>query len=214
MRVLLLFCAASLAFGQGTTPKPSAAEYPAHGQSGGIAIAAEYMVHSFGTGEQMFLAENYLVLEVALYPPKDTTVTVDLPHFGLRINGRKTLILAQPPSMAAATLNHPEWMTRPTMDIGAGPIGVGLGYPPNRAPFPGAPPPVRTPAPPRAPDADSRSGVEKTPVKATDVLLQTALPADPHRGPISGFVFFPFTGKTSSIKSLELVWDDAVLKLR
>src|SRR2546423_3127757 len=103
MRVLL-FCAASLAFAQGTTPKPSPAEYPAHGESGGIAIGAEYMLHSFGTGEQMFLAENYLVLEVALYPPKEATITVDLPHFGLRINGKKTLIQPQPPSMAAATL--------------------------------------------------------------------------------------------------------------
>jgi hypothetical protein len=214
MRFLTAFCVATLACAQGTTPKPSSAGYTAHGKSGEIAIGAEYMVHSFGSGEQMFLAENYLVVEVALYPPKDATITVDLAHFGLRINGKKATILPQPPSMAAASLNHPEWVTHPTMDLGAGPIGVGLGYPPNRAPFPGGPAPSRGPVPPRAPDPGNRSGVERKTVNAADLLVQLALPADPHKGPISGFVYFPFTAKPGSIKSLDLVWDDAVLKLR
>jgi hypothetical protein len=31
---------------------------------------------------------------------------------------------------------------------------------------------------------------------------------------VSGFLYFPFTGKTSSIKSLELIWQGASLKLR
>ena len=51
---------------EGTRPKASAAEYPVRAQSGNLAIGAEYMVHSFGSGERMYLAENYLVVEVAL----------------------------------------------------------------------------------------------------------------------------------------------------
>jgi hypothetical protein len=51
-------------------------------------------------------------------------------------------------------------------------------------------------------------------VTPQELLVQTALPVDPHRGPVSGFLYFPFTGKTSSIKSLELIWQGASLKLR
>jgi hypothetical protein len=97
-----------------------------------------------------------------------------------------------------------------------GGINVGLGYPPNRPPFPGAPPTQpRYPNPPRAPDAGAPGGIDRpAPLKPEEVLVQTALPTDPHPGPASGFLYFPFTGKTSSIKSLELVWRDLSLKLR
>ena len=57
-------------YSEGTQTKTSAGEYPVHATSGSLAIGAEYMVHSFGSGEQMYLAENYLVVEVALFPPK------------------------------------------------------------------------------------------------------------------------------------------------
>jgi hypothetical protein len=35
-----------------------------------------------------------------------------------------------------------------------------------------------------------------------------------HRGAVSGFLYFAYQGKTSSIKSLELMYEAAVLKLR
>ena len=35
------------------------------------ALGAEYMVHSFGSNGQMFFTEDYLVVEVALYPFQD-----------------------------------------------------------------------------------------------------------------------------------------------
>ena len=202
---------------QGTTPKPSAADYPAHGEADGVAIGAEYMVHSFGSGEQMYLARNYLVVEVALYPPKDTTFTADRSRFELHVNGKKTGIAPQAPQAVAANLSHPEWQSeQPGVSAagGGGGIGVGTGNPTRGTPFPGAPQ-QRLPAPPRAPDADSSGGLDrKTPVRAEEVLLQTALPVEPHRGPVSGFLFFPYSGKTGSIKSLELFYEGAVLKVR
>jgi hypothetical protein len=207
---------AVLAAAQGTTPKPSAADYPVRSEAGGVPIGGEFMVHSFGSGEQMYVVENYLVVEVALYRPKDQEQTLDISQFALHINGKKTGIVTQAPSMVAASLNHRDWQQRPAMDVGAGagPIGVGTGYPPNRAPFPGAPQP-RYPAPPRAPDADPPGGMERrAAVTPADILMRTALPTEPRRGPISGFLYFPYTGKTSSIKSLELTWMGSVLKLR
>src|SRR5512141_98224 len=73
---------------EGTTPKASAAEYPVHARSGNLAIGAEYLVHSFGSGEQMYLAENYLVVEVALFPAKGESVTAGAGKFALRVNGK------------------------------------------------------------------------------------------------------------------------------
>ena len=165
----------------------------------------------------MYLARNYLVVEVALYPPKDTTFTADPSRFELHVNGKKTGIKPQAPQTVAANLSHSEWHSeQPGVSAsgGVGGIGVGTGNPTRGTPFPGAPQ-QRQPAPPRAPDADPSGGLDrKTPVRAEEVLLQTALPVQPHRGPISGFLFFPYSGKTGSIKSLELFYEGAVLKVR
>ena len=88
----LLFLAAALSahsqigsrpsiYSEGTQTKASAAEYPVHATSGNLTIGADYMVHSFGSGEQMYLAENYLVVEVALYPPKGESITAERRQF-------------------------------------------------------------------------------------------------------------------------------------
>jgi hypothetical protein len=212
MRLIIGLAATALACAQGTTPKPSAADYSVHAAAGGVPIGAEYMVHSFGAGEQMYVVENYLVVEVALYRPKDVMLPTDVTQFALRINGKKATLSPQPPSMVAASLSHPEWRQRPGVQVGAGPVI--FGSPQTQPPFPGAPQP-RYPAPPRAPDAGPPGGIDKPKAAtAAELLAQTALPTEPHRGPVSGFLYFPYTGKTSSIKSLELTWQEAVLKLR
>jgi hypothetical protein len=213
----LLVCAASLACAQGTAPKASASDYPVHTESGPVPLGAEYMLHSFGSGGQMYIIEDYLVVEVALFPAKDATLEVDPSHFSLHVNGKKAAIQPQPPTTAAVSLNHPDWQRqrpRTTTDVGAGGVDAGLGYPQNRPPFPGAPQPP-PPNPPRAPEADPSSGVERTQKgTASDILMRTALPGGPHRGPVSGFLYFPYTGKPGSVKSLDLVWEGVVLKVR
>src|SRR4051794_11246083 len=104
MRWTVLCFAALTAFGQGTTPKAAPSDYDVHGQSGSIEVGAEYMVHSFSNGEQTFLAENYLVVEVALYPfGKQDPVVVDLNQFRLRLNHKQTLTPVRP-SQVASTL--------------------------------------------------------------------------------------------------------------
>jgi hypothetical protein len=76
-------------------------------------------------------------------------------------------------------------------------------------------PPQQRPTPPRAPDADAPGGIERTKnASPEEVLMQTALPAGPHKGPVSGFVYFYFTGKPSSLKTVELVYDGVPLKLK
>jgi len=202
-------------FAQGTTPKPAPTDYDVHEQAGTLDIGAEYMVHSFSSGEQMFLAERYLVVEVALYPVmKNDPVQVDLSKFSLRIN-HKTMIPAQPAAHAAASLRQSASMYqqpgRMSGSAGGGPIDVGTGQP---RPVPGSPQDRRMPAPPRTPQSEPANGIERERVSAQDVLLRTALPEGPHTGKVSGFVYFPFTGKGSSLKSVDLVYDGATLRLK
>lgn len=207
-----VFClSTALAFAQGTTPKPAPADYDVHLSDGPVDIGAEYMVHSFSSGEQMFIAERFLVVEVAFYPlMKADEVTVDMKKFGLRLN-HKTLLQAVAPQEVANALKQSPWTQRQSPisgGIGAGPIGIPIGqnpYPPQQR---------RMPNPPRAPEPDAPGGIERKPISPEEVLLQTALPPGPHKGPVSGFVYFFFTGKPSSLKAIELDYGGVTLKLK
>jgi hypothetical protein len=218
-RYVIFFAAAIAAYAQGTTPKPTAEEYPVHAAAGRDQLGAEYMVHSFSSGEQMFIAENYLVVEVALIPPKGDQVHVETTRFSLRVNGKKPL---QPenPAAVVASLKHRDWQLPRGPQGGIGIPGIGVGFPRQQGgPFPGGNDPNnpngngRLPAPPRAPDGDSNTP-KKEPVNAEDILMKTALPEGTYKGAVSGFIYFPWRGKASSIKSIDLLYDDVTLKLR
>ena len=226
-----LFLGAALSFAQGTTPKPAPSDYDVHLSAGTLDLGAEYMVHSFSNGEQMFLAERFLVVEFAIYPVMKTDeVTVDFAKFGLRLN-HKTLLPAIAAAQVANSLKQQPWSMQgqPGMNggIGAGPIDVPIGQGPRQdtGQYPGQgtgqypgngpyPQDRRRPNPPRAPEPDPPGGIQRTRVSAEEVLLQTALPPGPHKGPVSGFVYFYFTGKPSSLKSVELDYGGVTLKLK
>jgi hypothetical protein len=44
--------------------------------------------------------------------------------------------------------------------------------------------------------------------------VEAALPEGKNRAPVSGFLYFIYTGRTKSIKQVVLQYKDAVLKLR
>ncbi len=218
MRYWLLLFSVGTAFAQGTEPKPRAADYEAHASTRTAAVGAEYMVHSFSRGDKAFLAKNFLVVEVALYPPKGETLEARNADFSLRINGRKAVLTPEAVSMVAASLQHPEWeQPRPNaeIDAGTGNAGVAIGGPPrNPHPFPGSNEPG-TELPPRVEvPKDNPGGVEKEQVKAEVVAVETALVEGPHQAAFSGFLYFPYRGKPGSVKTLELLYQDAVLKLK
>jgi hypothetical protein len=56
--------------------------------------------------------------------------------------------------------------------------------------------------------------VEREPVKPEELLAETALPEGEHGGAVSGFLYFAYKGKAGTIKSLELLYSEAVVKLR
>lgn len=189
----------------GTTPKASEQDYPARAKLERVSIGAEYLVHSFSSGREMFIAKEYLVVEVALYPAKGESLFVDAGHFSLRVNGRKQALSPEAPEIVASALQYPDpnTGTGPRAVAALGPIVLGQPRPVER--FPGDPDARTGPAPPRAPD-DSPSGPDKQPsVKAEELVVEAALPEGEHHGPTSGFLYFPYRGKVSRIRSLELV---------
>ncbi len=172
------------------------------------------MIHSFSGGEQTYIVKGFLVVEVALFPPKGENIDVHSGNFVVRMNGRKQEFLPQSPSVVAATVAHPEWDDARHLETDgeAGPVAVGLGRPQPvqipGVPVPGQPRPLPHPQ-------DNPGGLPpREQVKPEQLLLNTALPQGEHRGPVSGFLYFAYNGKASSIKSLELRYEDAVLKLR
>jgi hypothetical protein len=213
-RYFMILIAAIAAYAQGSTPKASAQDYPVHVKSGPNEIGAEYMVHSYSAGEQMFIAENYLVVEVAFFPPKGETVGVETSKFTLAVNGKKPIPVQNPSQVLAAIKHRENSRTRRVLSgLQLPGIGMGTGAPRTQPPFPGAPDPNRTPEPPRAPTGDSNTPTKETP-DSEEILMNTALPEGPHKGPVSGFIYFPWSGKASTIKSLELDYEGVKISLR
>jgi hypothetical protein len=139
--------------------------------------------------------------------------------FALRINGKEVLHPVAP-AMVAADMAHPDYKPQrdgPRLEGTAGTNegGVSVGGPPvNSNPFPGSQQPGTPRYPPVEIPRDNPGGYKKEPVDPTEVLLKTALVEGQHRGPTSGFLYFPYRRKMSTIKSVELIYADAVLKLK
>jgi hypothetical protein len=163
------------------------------------------MVRSVSTPKASFLTDDYLVVEVALYPGSGG-MAVNAQEWTLRVNGRKEELLTQTPGIVAASLKYPDWSQRPRVVAGAGPVIIGEPAPVER--FPGDNRPARTRVPgqiPRVP-TQADTGVEEEPVDMNDVIARAALPEGSFRGPVSGYLFFPWRGNPAKIKSVDLIY--------
>ena len=169
-----------------------------------LSIGAEYLVHSFSSGREMFIAKDYLVVEVALYPVNGESLLVSSGQFSLRVNARKQALAPHAPEIVAGSLKYPDRENGPHAVAALGPIILGQPQPVER--FPGDPNARTGPPPPRAPQ-DNPTGLDKEPpVKAEELVVQAALPEGEHSGPSSGFLYFPYRGRVGRIRSLELVF--------
>jgi hypothetical protein len=214
---LLLVQGGLWAQGGGTDPKPKPEDYESHGQARATSLGADFMIHSFSGQGVTYVAPDYLVVEVALYPPKGSEINVQPLAFALRLDGKRTLAPVST-SMVASSLPHPEWRQGPRLEAGAGVGGGGvvLGAPRPAQPIPGGPPVTGPPQQVPGSDQDpTGTGVSRTPpVPAAQLLVETALPTGKFPGPVSGYLYFPYRGKAGSLKTVELLYEDAVVKLR
>ena len=196
----------------GTTAKPQAADYPVHAQAGPVDVGAEYLVRSIPVRNQTLVASNYLVVEVAIYPPPGQALAVSGGQFTLSLNGNRQLLHAQAPGFVAASLKYADWERRPTLVAtgSMGDAGVIIGRPERVERFPGdrRPAQERLPAPPRAPTPENPSGLPKEEApRPEEAVVETALPSVQARGPISGYLYFAHKGKSKSIKTLDLLYE-------
>ncbi len=205
----LVLCSAAWAQ-SGTQPKATVKEYPVQGKAGEVALGAEYLVHSFSSQGQTFFAEDYLVVEVAAYPPKGGQVELSTGQFMLRINGKKGLLFPDPAGIVAGSLKYSDWEYPRTVqaDAGVGPADVILGRPTPEPRFPGDRRESQRRGPPvtRAP-AQVPGGMEKQQAQtAAEAAVESALPQSAYAGAVGGHLYFRYKGKTKSLKKLELIY--------
>lgn len=115
---------------KGTVPRASADDYPAHAVHDGVAIGAVLL-----TTEQVRKAFNKdlsrccRVVEVALYPKKNTPINISLGDFGLRVADSETVSkplsaevlaskLQKKPAPSAPSSNGPDVVVEQTSGIG------------------------------------------------------------------------------------------------
>jgi hypothetical protein len=204
--VPVLFVLAAVAQAQGTTPKPAASDYPAQAVAGPFTFAADNLVHSVPTSRGVYLAPDYLVIEVAVYGPVSAKPEFSLGQFYLSVNKGKPYPTT-PPSFVIAAIQNPQ-LEGPQMasEIGlAGGPSVVIGPRPQPR-FPGdptAPPPrkVDVPKPP------NRSGQPDEPISIEDLVNRSIFPEGAYGVPKAGVIFFRYSGKMKSIRSVELLYE-------
>jgi len=207
-RAVILLPGLALALAaQGTAPKESAQEYTAHAALDKASLGAEYLVHSFSSGRDMYIAKDYLVVEVAVFPAKGASFDVNDGQFVLRVNGHKQELSPQGAQFVAESLKHPDNSSGLHSVEQVGPWVMGMPRP--TSPFPGDPNAQPQRQPPQAPTdtASDRGDVEKQPsVSPAELAVEAALPEGSCHSPTSGFLYFPYRGKVSHIHSLELIY--------
>jgi hypothetical protein len=222
MARLLAFLAAFSAVlpAQGTKPRSTPAEYPAHADLKGITIAAENLGHSITSDYGAFFAREFLVIEVAVFSAEKRPLSFSTGNFNLRINGSKVPLLAQSAGLVAGTIKYEDWTqhTRVTGSAGDGDAGVILGGPRPTERFPGDPNGrSRAPKPPSV-DTSNPNVPQREDLPIGEAVQRSSLPEGTNlAAPFSGFVYFPFKGKLSKVKSLELLYNgdygEAALRL-
>lgn len=192
-------------------PKNSPADYPVQGAVADFKAGVEYMVRSFSGEGQSFIIEDYLIVEVGVYPQREANL--DLRRFTLRLNG-KMVAMTQTPGMVAASLKYPDWTAKPSVEAGVGLPGrdivFGRRQPVQR--FPGDP--RAYPEPQRNPNGQVIDSGQPAPIDYENLVKRAALPEGKFNRPLAGLIFFPYDGKLKKIRTVELLIDEIVLKLR
>jgi hypothetical protein len=217
IRIAALIFAAAVASAQGTKPKAEPSDYPAHiALDNGVTLAAEYLVHSIPTPTGSLVAEDYLVVEVAFFGPPKSKLDLNAGQFALRINNQKVALRTDSAGSVAASIKYMDYSQRPGLTgsagAGAGNSGVVWG-PPTTPRFPGDPSAGR-PLPNPVPDQTDPNVPQKEPEIPIEERIQGAALEEGTRVlPKSGLLFFPYRGRTKSIKSLELLYEGPAGKL-
>ena len=178
---------------QGRPARPSPADYQGKAVAGTVTIAADFVGHSVPTDQNPLTTEDYVVAEVAFFGADGARLTLAASEFSIRINGKKSATPSQPYGFVLKTLKDPEWVP-PAPPEGSGPKSKG-GVSSGGGGASGDP----KPAEPKMPFPLKRLMEQKA--------QKSALPEGDRALPQGGLVFFPYRGKDTGIKQLELIYE-------
>lgn len=217
-RIILSLLAASCSLlAQGTKTRDDPAKYSAHAKLGTVGLGADLWGHFIPVDGGALKANSYLVVEVGLFAPASTKVVIDSGHFVLKVNGQR--LVPDSPGLVTIGAMDPDMQERgPRLitdtQIGGGEISTGRD--PTQPKFPGDSRPEDIPQPRRHPSTDD--GIQAKPIDPVKAVNEGALPEGSHATPISGYLYYPWTGKLKRIKHVELEYSSplgtATLTLR
>lgn len=95
---------------KGMPPRATPGDYQTHTQVGKVTLGAEFDAHSIPDPMTVLSTEDYVVVEVGLYGPPGTTLALNYQDFSMRVNGKKTMLPAQPYELVFKTLKDPEYV--------------------------------------------------------------------------------------------------------
>ncbi|GIU73368.1 MAG: hypothetical protein KatS3mg004_0455 [Bryobacteraceae bacterium] len=213
---LLVMLAAFTAHAGGLDPRPRAADYPLQAALEAGTLAAEYHGRAFESQAGRFFTQDFLVVEVALFP-SDKPAEFAPSHFRLRLNGRPPELLPVTPGTVALALRNPDQYEQRQQVVAGGGVGGGqviFGRPRPVERFPGDPE-ARIPTPGGSRQASP--GEEAAAAAETAERFGLARVEAP-RGGAAGLIYFHWRGKHAKLKRIELLYDGpagrAVLRLR
>jgi hypothetical protein len=193
-----------------TTPRSNPENYPAHAQAGNAAVAAEFDGRSASSGKTSDFTGFYVVVEVAIYPAKGQTVTINPAEFMLHVNGARLGLLPQASSVVAASVKYYAAQEKGfSIDAGLGPLHL-PGRPPPVSDIPGDPssvPPPRPNLPDSESDPNGTGAVPRdVPRTLADRLAAWQLDDETAASPRSGYLYFYWPEKIKKIRTLDLSW--------
>ncbi len=177
---------------RGLPPRATPADYQAQAQAGGMTIAAEFVGHFVPTLQGNLSTEDYVVVETGMFGPPEAHIKLFLGDFSLRINGKKTALPGQPYGMVIKSLKDPDWEPPAAAESSSkSKSSVSTGGKGSQDKDP--PPPVHIPI-------EVQRAMEQR-------IQKASLPEGDRTVPVAGLIYFPYSGKTQGIRSIELIYN-------
>ena len=178
----------------GLPARATPADYQTQAKLGHVIIGAEFTGHGIPNAQQPLNSEDYVAVEVGLFGAADSRLMIGPTDFSLRINGKKDLLPSQPWGLVAKGVKDLEWVSPDAVPGEAkskGSVNGGGGGGQGGSTLP--PPPPKVPI-------DVLRGWQSAVKNAALTQGDRALPQ-------AGLIYFPYRGKVTSIRSLELIYE-------
>lgn len=217
--VLTVGCLASVAFAapKGTVPRSSANRYPAHTQGDGTSIGATLLTPK--EARKTFVSDVNrccVVIEFAIYPEKDKSLTVSLDSFTLRLIGSETAAKPSSAKIVSATLQKKAQDQR---NVSVSPT-AGIGYESGSAYDPvtgtqrrgGVYTTAGVAVAIASPGSEPGSSEKDRAVMETE-LGEKSLPEGATTAPVAGYLYFPISRTQKATYQLEYILNGSKVKL-